>query len=526
MERKTKRNQIDLVKLSIYILKRAWLVVLCAEIGFGVMYYSITRHKAETYTASGTMYVNNGSDSENYYSYASDLNTSLRLINTYLVVIKSDKVMGAVTNSLKDEHPGITNATISSSLSMESVSESGVVSVISRTGDAQLSADIVNAVMSVAPNEIIRVVGAGNVEILDYATVPIIPDRRDNVRASMKGAGVGAGIAVCILALLYLINQTITDTKELTDNYKLPVLASIKRLENNEDDPSAFMLTNKSPMDIIENYSKLRMNLLYTLVGKESNAVVITSAISGEGKSTIAANLAISCAMGGKKVVLIDGDMRRACQRDIFKYSKHARGLSDILVGNCTWKETVIKDVAETLDLLPAGHFPPNPSEMLESEEMHKLISELGQAYEIVLLDMPPINIVADPLVVSAWVAGCLFVTRQNFSDHRDIRKSLTAAEMTGMNVLGFVFYGENINQGGYYSRRYYRSYYNKYDYRKRTNEAIAEAEAKASNNQDAQDNILTSDDAAQIDKSDTADAVKSEETNSTAESEGSRYIR
>ena len=106
---------------------------------------------------------------------------------------------------------------------------------------------------------------------------------------------------------------------------------------------------------------------------------------------------------------------------------------------------------------------------------MQQVLQQLEKDYDLILIDMPPINVVADPLALSESVAGCLFVTRQNFSDHRDIKKALIAAEMTGMNVLGFVFYGENINQGGYYSRRYYKKYYSKYDYRKRPEAASAE---------------------------------------------------
>ena len=478
MERRTRGNKVDLVKLLLYLLKWSCLVVLCAELGFGAVYYHVTRRLPETYTASGTMYVNNANDTENSYTYASDLNSSLRLINTYLVVVKSDKVMSAVTKSLSDNHSGLSNKRVSNSLSMNSVSDSGVVAVSSRTNDPVLSTDIVNAVMEVAPEEIIRVVGAGNVEILDYATVPIIPDGRDSVAEGMMGAILGVGLAVCILVLLFIFNQRVKDAKDLTDNYNLPVLASIKRLEGDSDDASLYMLTNKSPMDIAENYSKLRMNILYTLVGKESNAVVVTSAISGEGKSTIASNLSISCAMGNKKVVLVDGDMRRATQREIFKFDKHKKGLSDILVGSCTWQDAVIRDIVGTMDLIPAGHFPPNPNELLASDQMSSLLKSLEQQYDLVILDMPPINIVADPLVLSANVAGCIFVVRQDFSDHRDIRKALVSAEMTGMNVLGFVFYGETINQGGYYSRRYYKSYYSKYDYRRQPEDVAAE-EAK-----------------------------------------------
>ena len=485
MDRRT--NRIDYTKMAMFILKRAWLLIFCAELGFAVMYYRSTRMTPETYTASGTIYVNNGSDNLTDYQYTSsyDLNSAVQLTKTYLVVVKSDKVMNAVVERLSKDYPNITASVISSSLSMGNVSDTAVVSVISRTQSAQMSADIVNAVMEYAPDEIIRVVGAGSVEILDYAKVPVIPDAKDSIGQGMKGALGGAVIAACILALLYLMNRRISDAQELTDNYKTPVLASIQRIDAKKTTADAFLLSSESPMEVLENYAKLRMNLFYTLVGKKTHTVVITSSISGEGKSTISSNLAISCAMGGKKVLLIDGDLRRASQREIFLFDKKAKGVSDILAGNCDWQEAVLKDVRETLDVLPAGHFPPNPAELLESEEMRKLLSELEESYDLILIDMPPINVVADPLVLSEQVAGCLFVTRQNFSDHRDIKKALTAAEMTGMNVLGFVFYGENINQGSYYRRRYYKRYYSKYDYRKKTEEARMESRASDTAMQD-----------------------------------------
>ena len=361
---KRRANQVDFIKMFIFILKRLWVVVLCAELGFGALYMYSSKHGTDTFTASGTMYVNNGNPNLGDYQYASsgDLNTAVQLIKTYLVVVKSEKVMNAVVERLSDDYPLITVAQVSPTLNMASVSETGVVSVISQTNSAQLSADIVNAVMEYAPEEIIRVVGAGSIEIIDYAKVPSLPDKRDTVRPGVIGALYDAVLAACILALLYILNRRIKDVSDLTNNYTPPVLASLQRVSTGKAGPEAFMLNSQSPMGIIESYAKLRMNLLYTLVGKESHTVVITSSISGEGKTTIAANLAISCAMGGKKVLLIDGDLRRACQRDVFQFDKRAKGLSDILVGSCTWQEVVIPDIRETLDLLPAGHFPPNPA--------------------------------------------------------------------------------------------------------------------------------------------------------------------
>ena len=465
-----KAKQIDLVKLTIYMLKRAWLIVLCAVIGFAGLYWYTTRNHVDTYTARGTMYVyNNNPNLVNYqYTSTSDLNSAVQLLDTYMVVVRSNKVMDVMVERLSKDYPGITASAISGSLSMGSVSETGVLEVRCVTRDPQMSADICNAVLDVAPSEIIRVVGAGSIEIIDYAMAPTRPDASNPARRALRGALAGAVAAGALLALMFLLNNKITDTKELSENYTLPILSAVRRKVKDNKDPTVFMLHEDSPMEIIESYAKLRMNLLYTLVGKEKHTIIVTSAISGEGKSTISGNLAISCATSGKKVMLVDSDMRHPSQRAIFHYPRKAAGLSNVLVGTDEWQDVIQHTQWENLDVMPAGQLPPNPAELLGSGEMHKLLDTLEAQYDLVILDMPPINIVSDPLALSDCVAGCIFVTRQNYSDHREVRKALTSAEMTGMNALGFVFYGENLDEPGYYyNRKYYRGYYNKYDTRK-----------------------------------------------------------
>ena len=472
---------IDLLKLIKYILKRIWFPIIFAVIAFAGVYKYTASRMPVTYTASGTMYVYNGNPNLINYQYTSisDLDSAVMLIDTYMIVVRSNKVMDVVTERLAADYPGISPAFISATLSMNSIADTGVVQVSSMTSDAQMSVDICNAVLDVAPAEIVRVVGAGNIEIIDYAQYPQFPDYRTPRRRSLF-AGLAAGLLACgILFLLFIFNRKITDSADLSNNYAPPVLASIKRAKKDSSDFSDFMLSINSPMETLESYAKLRMNLLYKLVGKESHTVILTSAVSGEGKSTIAANLAISCAMGGKNVLLVDGDMRRACQRDFFGYDKRKEGLSNILVGDCEWQDAVIKDIEGTLDILPAGTLPPNPAELISSDRMSDLLTELEKTYDLVLVDMPPINIVSDPLVLSAHVAGCIFVVRQNFSDHQDIRRALISAEMTGMNVMGFIFYGEKINEGNYYRRKYYKTYYSKYDYRSNSSDAPAAEETE-----------------------------------------------
>ena len=465
---------VDLVKLIKYVLKHIWFPIVLALIGFGWFYWYVPNKMPDTYTASGTMYVYNGNPNLVNYQYASssDLDSAVQLIDTYMIVVRSNKVIDVIVERLASKYPDITPEFISASLSMSPIAETGVVRVSSRTIIPQLSADICNTVLDVAPAEIIRVVGAGSIEIIDYAMVPEMADAKRSLRRGLMGFLIGGAFGGMVLLVLFLRNRKISDAKDLTDNYTPAVLSSIRRSRKNNLDAGSFLLTPESDMEKLESYAKLRMNLLYMLAEQSSHAVVITSAISGEGKSTIAANLAISCAMAGKKILLVDGDMRRACQRDIFGYDIHCRGLSEALAGECSWQDAVMENINSGLDLLPAGTFPPNPAELLGSDQMAEILVQMEAAYDLVLLDMPPINIVTDPLVLSTHVAGCLFVTRQNYTDHRDIRKALIASEMTGMNVMGFVFYGEKINQDHYYRKKTYKNYYSKYD--NRSNSAAA----------------------------------------------------
>ena len=480
-----KRGSIDLAKLAIYILKRIWIVIICAAIGFGAMYFRASKNP-DTYTASGTMFVTNSNPNLVNYGYTStnDINSAVSLVNIYSEVIKSETVMQRVLEYrietveedgvehdllLGQKYPSLSAGYIRGSISMNSVNQTPMVRVSCTTSNAQLSADICNAVLQVAPAAIKEVVGAGEATPQDFATVPMVANARSEKQQGIIGGLAGAVLACGILLVLFLLNRKVEKPGELTDKYTPPILSYIRRDKGNNDNPGAFLLSENSEMDLVEGYAKLRMNLLYTLNEKKNNIVLVTSAISGEGKSTIAANLAVSFALSGKKLLLIDADMRRACQSDIFGYKQGIKGLSDVLMGTAELQDVIRRTQWKKLSVLPAGTMTINPCELLENPAMQKLLEKAEEKYGLILIDVPPINIVSDPLALSAQAAGALIVVRQNFSDHREIRRALISAEMTGLEILGFVFYGENLHQGKYYSRRAKNGYkyYNAYDIRR-----------------------------------------------------------
>ena len=479
-------GSIDLARLAVFILKRCWLVILCAAIGFGFMFWRASK-APDIYTASGTMFVTNSNPNLVNYGYTStsDISSAVQLVNIYSEVVKSETVMQRVLEYtidpagengneedvlLSQKYPELTTGFIRNAISMSSIHETPMVQVSCTTTNPQMSADICNSVLQVAPVAIKDVVSAGEAKAQDFAAVPAFANGRADMKKGIIGGLVGAILACALLTILFLMNHQVEKPGEITDHYTPPILSYIRREKGSEKDAGAFLLNEKTDMDLVEGYAKLRMNLLYALSEKMHKTVLVTSAISGEGKSTIAANLAVSMAMSGKKILLVDADMRRACQSEIFYYDPNSPGLANILTGSANSKKAIVSTVWENLDILPAGFMPTNPCELLESPTMTNLIQELEERYDLILMDVPPINIVSDPLALSSQCAGSMFVVRQDFSDHREIRRALVSCEMTGMEVLGFVFYGEKLHQGKYYSKRSQRGYeyYNKYDTRSR----------------------------------------------------------
>jgi len=218
---------------------------------------------------------------------------------------------------------------------------------------------------------------------------------------------------------------------------------------------------NKGMFQVAEAYKMIRTNLLFSLATTDNRTVVFSSAEPAAGKSTLSANLAIVMAQTGARVVLVDADMRKPTQHRNFKLSR-SQGLSKILGGLCTVEECICKQVKPNVDVIPAGTIPPNPSELLGSARMKSLLEELQNQYDYVFVDMPPLCVVADALVVAPSTAGVLLVARYNQTIYDELAEAVEKVELANAPVLGVVMTDKKMASGGYgrYDRnRYYRSY-------------------------------------------------------------------
>lgn len=234
-------------------------------------------------------------------------------------------------------------------------------------------------------------------------------------------------------------------------------IASAKN--SNKNSVNVANLSDKNKFAIVESYKVARTNIMFSLAANEKKVFAVTSYSKGEGKSTASSNLAISFSKMGKKVLLIDADMRRPNIHNIFKLNNSA-GLSNVVSKMISFEEAVKCDVITDLDVLVAGTIPPNPSELMCSNSFIKMIEKLTEEYEYIIIDTPPVGVVADALLLKDLIAGFVVVVRAKVTTHRDLSKLLESMKLADTKVLGLVEVGCDISARKGKKKYYYYQYY------------------------------------------------------------------
>lgn len=225
----------------------------------------------------------------------------------------------------------------------------------------------------------------------------------------------------------------------------------------------------ETPFAIKESFKSLRTNLMYTAKNEKCPVFVVTSANAHAGKSVVISNTAISYAMLGKKVLLLDGDMRRPVIHRIFGKIDNTNGLSGLLTENNesgdAFKNYIVSSSVENLDLIPAGHVPPNPTELLASNKIRNVLEEAKKTYDYIFLDLPPIGEVADAGVLSDCATGYIFVIRAGDTDSRAVEASLEKLSRVNARISGFVLNDIDPKSEGKYGYKYKNKYRYGYAY-------------------------------------------------------------
>ena len=209
-------------------------------------------------------------------------------------------------------------------------------------------------------------------------------------------------------------------------------------------------IVEKKPKSIAaEAYRSLRTNIQYSSFDKKYQTLVVTSANPGEGKTTVAGNLALALAQGESKVLLVDCDMRRPSIHKTFKIS-NTYGISDLLVGNKKL-ESVAHKYNDNLTIVPSGKIPPNPAEMLGSKAMTAFLEEMKKHFDYIVLDTPPLQAVADAQILSTKVDGSLLVVRAGVTKKDAVHNAVSIINKVNGNIIGTVLNAADNSKDKYY---------------------------------------------------------------------------
>lgn len=235
------------------------------------------------------------------------------------------------------------------------------------------------------------------------------------------------------------------------------------RKEESIQQRSANLLNDKTAFTIVEAYKAARTNIIFALgASKGCKRIIVTSANPGEGKTTTTLNLAIVFAQMDAKVLVIDGDLRRP---RIYRHLQLERkgGLSDVLCDMISVEDAIHHCEEYGIDCITSGQIPPNPAELLSSENMGRLLDQLSETYDYIFIDTPPVTIVTEAAVMARFANGVIIVARQNYTIHESLMKARENLAFADAKILGYVL--NDISVGRYNYGRYYYHGYSSYSY-------------------------------------------------------------
>lgn len=473
--------------LKKHLLFIAAVGILCGAAAFAVSNFLLTKK----YESKALLYVENSqqtSDSVNI----NDINAAQKLVNTCQIIFKSSTMMDNLIANLdlpytKDELDKMINA--------QSVNSTEVMQLTVESSDPKEAETIVNELVRLANIEFLRVIKSGSLEVIDYGEVDTSPSFPNVPLMTAVGVVIGLAAAYVIAFVNDMLDVAVKHDDNISKLYGIPVFSEITDFISAADskygyskygygygkktaspktqlpaeglsDRAERLLSENTPFAITEAYNTARTNIMFAASTSHKKIVAVTSSNPSEGKSTTCANIAITFANAGFKVLLVECDLRKPVMAKSFGV-KPKYGLSSILGGFCSVNDALcIGVLMDKLDIISAGDIPPNPSELLASDSMKTFLDTASESYDYIFLDTPPVNVVTDSQLMNNHIAGLVFVIREESTTHPDIQSALEKIELANGKALGFVKTFCKPEKSGRYGKKYsYKKYGYKYGY-------------------------------------------------------------
>ena len=445
------------------------IVIITISIIIGSVYtfkYTTPRYKSSASVILGKVSsASNGEVLESEKDITmSDLNLNSSLIDTYSELVRSRSIMESVSQRL--------NHTISVDSLMESVSvarvgSSDLLQVTATNNDPVIAKNIVTEVVDVFSEYVKEIYKIENVYIIDQPSIEYVPYNINHVRDIAISILMGLIISILYVYIYSFVDNTVKSSKDIEELLNVKTLINIPFDKNKKEE---LITVNDSKSIISEAFKTLRTNIQFSNVDlKGAQTLLITSCLPSEGKSYVSANLAITFAQAGKKVILVDSDMRRGRQSKIFKVP-NMNGLSNYISNidsngmeiNWNLGEYIKRTDIKNLNIITAGSVPPNPAELLASARLNELIESLKNYYDIIIFDGAPILPITDSLILGRVLEKVMLVAENNKTKKDNLVKAKSNIEDVGGKVIGIALNKVAVSNGKYGDEYYY--YYSSQD--------------------------------------------------------------
>ncbi len=493
--------EIDVQRIFGALWHRIWLVILSAVVAAVLTFVCVFYFVAPKYQSSAMFYVNNSDISVGGASLdisSADITASKDLVESYIVILNSRDTL-----TLVKDYAGVTYSIsqLRGMISAKAVNSTEIFEVVVTSANKIEAYEIAMAIQNVLPNRIDGIIVGTTAKIVDK---PLNPHENKINQSSpnyKKCTVIGFAIGFLLMALIVILQEvfdvTIRSEEDMAQVCSHPVLASVpdmgapskggyyyygygsskrrhsKKYATNNHSATPELFGGNISFAASEAYKLLRTKLQFSFVDESKSRVIgFSSALSGEGKSLSAINLAYTLSQLDKKVILIDCDMRRPTLAEKLSIRK-LPGLSGYLTGQHNLEDMIqncnLKKEEDAFQVIAAGQNPPNPVELLSSARMTKFLQILRESYDYIILDLPPVGEVSDAMAVAKETDGMLLVVRQNYCDRLVLKDAVRQFDFINARMLGVVYNCASENTGRYgkgyykrYYRRYYRSYYNR----------------------------------------------------------------
>lgn len=425
------------------------IILLSVTLGYVYSYY----YKKPEYKSSVTILLVADENKTDKSLTQTDVNLNNGLISTYSSIAKSSSILQKTIQNLNLDIPV---SKLEQNVEAKQIDNTQFLKISVKNDSPERAKNIANELAEVFTEQIKEIYNLQNISIVDKAEAEENPCNINHMKDMIIFGFAGIVLSIIIVMIIYMFDDTIKDQKDIEKNIKLRTIGTLPV----DREKTELIVENNPKSPIVESIKTIRTNILYST---RKNSILVTSCKEKEGKSWVINNLAVTFAQTGKRVILVDANLRQENNKnEIFNIEK-CEGLSDFIreisedqMENLEKARKYIKETSiPNLHIMQNGTIPPNPAELISSKNMKRLVNLLKNMYDIVIIDGTSSILVADSIALSSMVDSTILVAENRKTKINDLKKVKKLIEDVNGNILGVILNRVDVQSGKYYGKKY-----------------------------------------------------------------------